>query len=518
MKNTTWKIKEIIAHYNDHRLFVDKEYQRSVVWNKEQKQKLIDSILRNFPIPILILQENEDGKFNIIDGQQRLESIIGFYTNQLEYTNNSWREFKLLNNTFFPLYIDDDNKWYGRNYHNLDKIYKEQFLNYEVQVITLKGYSNNEIRDIFIRLQSGSPLNHQEKMDSYPGQFNNFILTMAGKEMNAIVNLIPNDYNDVDYIGYEFFTDMVKSTKTDRGKVRKLCADIYLLYKEFLTEAKITGLSNSKNEVYYTNKLEFDKNDESLSCFFKEIIKDLEEIEEFNFINSKDKLDNWEAIHLVLFSIPCKYFEFKGWKNKIGAAAIHFRNELEKEDITGELSEFKNLIKTDANSAKTINRRMEIYTKYMCEFMYQDKTNYFELAENMKEELGFYKYNGFSMDNLNQYKKIPIDIQEKIIFLPIEEEEKEGSPTYRITKIKASYKTGVVKEFNSCQQAYIDVFPKTAHTSLNRAGLIFGTKESIKVNETYWKVIDKLEFTMNAKRYVVSRNNFDDYWEERYKQ
>lgn len=512
MKNTTWKIKEIIAHYNDYELFVDKEYQRSVVWSKEQKQKLIDSILRKFPIPLIILQKNND-RYNIIDGQQRLDSILRFYLKE---------DFKLLSKSSFPLHNNNNDSWYGKNYHNLDNLNKEQFLNYEVQVIILEGgYSINEFRDIFIRLQSGSPLNHQEKMDSYPGQFNEFILTMAGKEMNAMANLIPNDYNDADYTGYEFFTDMVKSTKTDRGKVRKLCADIYLLYKEFLTEAKITGLSNSKNEAYYINKLEFDKDDESLSCFFKEIIKDLEKIEEFNFINSKDKLDNWEAIHLVLFSIPCKYFEFKGWKNKIGTAAIHFRNELEKKDISDELSEFKNLIKTDANSAKTINRRMKIYTKYMWEFMYQDKTNYFELAENINKELDFYKYRGITVANLNQYIKLQIDIQEKIIFLPIDtdEDEKEGSPTHLITKIKAFYKNGDLKEYKNPQQAHKNIFPETAHKSLNRPGLIFGTKDNkLKVNEVFWKLIDKLEFTMNAKRYIVSRNDFDDYWEERYKQ
>ncbi|MGQ7890651.1 DUF262 domain-containing protein [Paenibacillus sp. WC2504] len=53
-------------------------YQRGEVWNIETKSHLIESILMNFPIPPLYFAERERGKWEVIDGQQRLRAIIDF--------------------------------------------------------------------------------------------------------------------------------------------------------------------------------------------------------------------------------------------------------------------------------------------------------------------------------------------------------------------------------------------------------------------------------------------------------
>ncbi len=294
METDKWKISKIIELFNHHQLFVDREYQRGMVWKPEQKKKLIDSIMRKFPIPLLILQK-DGNNYNIIDGQQRIESIIGFYENKLTYTNGSWSEFRLLDASQFPLY-DSDDSWLNKNFHNLTEDEKNRFRDYPIQVIILENYSNNEIRDVFVRLQSGSPLNFQEKMDSLPGNFNEFILKIGGKELIQERNLIPSTKSEEDFSGHEFYTHFVETVKSDRGKTRKLCADSYLLFREFFIENKITSITQTKNQTYYLEKFSFEI-EEPLNNYFLELLDELIRIDELKFENNREKLKNYEAIH-----------------------------------------------------------------------------------------------------------------------------------------------------------------------------------------------------------------------------
>ena len=63
--------------------YVDRRYQRKLVWTLEEKQKLIDSVLREFPVPLVLLakRSGEDASFDIIDGLQRLHTIFSFIEN-----------------------------------------------------------------------------------------------------------------------------------------------------------------------------------------------------------------------------------------------------------------------------------------------------------------------------------------------------------------------------------------------------------------------------------------------------
>ncbi len=517
METDKWKISKIIELFNHHQLFVDREYQRGMVWKPEQKKKLIDSIMRKFPIPLLILQK-DGNNYNIIDGQQRIESIIGFYENKLTYTNGSWSEFRLLDASQFPLY-DSDDSWLNKNFHNLTEDEKNRFRDYPIQVIILENYSNNEIRDVFVRLQSGSPLNFQEKMDSLPGNFNEFILKIGGKELIQERNLIPSTKSEEDFSGHEFYTHFVETVKSDRGKTRKLCADSYLLFREFFIENKITSITQTKNQTYYLEKFSFEI-EEPLNNYFLKLLDELIRIDELKFENNREKLKNYEAIHLILFASICKVLEFEDWKNKIGKAFIKFRNLLaESSDV--EIKEFKDAIKTDTNSTKTIIRRMEIFSKYLLLQMY-DAENYLDYVTTNE----IVNLNAEKTITLNDIVKIKTELSKnpvinenfiKIIFLPNNKDETEdGYPTHRITKITAYYNDGKIKEYNSSQKLYLDIFP--SNVALNRAGLIFGTKDNgVKLNETFWKFIKELHFTMNSKKYTLTRNDFDDFWEERYK-
>lgn len=60
------------------------EYQRRIRWNEEKKSALIESMLLNIPIPPIYLYENDAARYEVMDGQQRLNAIREFHSGQLK--------------------------------------------------------------------------------------------------------------------------------------------------------------------------------------------------------------------------------------------------------------------------------------------------------------------------------------------------------------------------------------------------------------------------------------------------
>ena len=79
------KIKDILEWKKGNILRVNPEYQRGAVWKQDQQKKLIDSVMRGYPLPLIYLHhkkqtiggiQRED--FEIIDGQQRINALYYF--------------------------------------------------------------------------------------------------------------------------------------------------------------------------------------------------------------------------------------------------------------------------------------------------------------------------------------------------------------------------------------------------------------------------------------------------------
>jgi hypothetical protein len=81
-------VQTMYRDYREGKLLVNRKYQRKLVWSIEEKQRLIDSILRGFPIPLILLAERSDlygpGKYEIIDGMQRFNAIFTFIENAFD--------------------------------------------------------------------------------------------------------------------------------------------------------------------------------------------------------------------------------------------------------------------------------------------------------------------------------------------------------------------------------------------------------------------------------------------------
>ena len=78
-------IQLLFNWYQNGKFFVNRKYQRKLVWTLEEKQNFINSIAHSYPIPLFLLAElekNSDSCYEIIDGMQRLEAIFSFLSGE----------------------------------------------------------------------------------------------------------------------------------------------------------------------------------------------------------------------------------------------------------------------------------------------------------------------------------------------------------------------------------------------------------------------------------------------------
>src|SRR5271170_4799151 len=69
------------------------DWQREEVWDREKKQRLIDSILRGWKLPKFYLVKGSNDDYLVEDGQQRLTSIFEFFSNELFLNADSAKQF-----------------------------------------------------------------------------------------------------------------------------------------------------------------------------------------------------------------------------------------------------------------------------------------------------------------------------------------------------------------------------------------------------------------------------------------
>lgn len=74
---------ELISLYGSEEFIISPDFQRFFRWSDEQKSRLIESILLELPVPQIFVIENEDGVLELIDGLQRISSVIQFIQSDL---------------------------------------------------------------------------------------------------------------------------------------------------------------------------------------------------------------------------------------------------------------------------------------------------------------------------------------------------------------------------------------------------------------------------------------------------
>lgn len=71
-------IGEIVSMYESAEIKIDPDFQRLFRWDIGQKSKLVESLLLGIPLPPIFVFEREDGSWELIDGLQRLSTVLEF--------------------------------------------------------------------------------------------------------------------------------------------------------------------------------------------------------------------------------------------------------------------------------------------------------------------------------------------------------------------------------------------------------------------------------------------------------
>ncbi len=87
---------EIMNIYQDGDILISPEFQRLFRWTDYQKTRFIESVLLGIPIPPIFVAEDEEGKWELVDGLQRLSTILSFFgilkknETELDEEKNNW--------------------------------------------------------------------------------------------------------------------------------------------------------------------------------------------------------------------------------------------------------------------------------------------------------------------------------------------------------------------------------------------------------------------------------------------
>lgn len=178
MKRTTGSIT--IEELSERFLAIDfPEYQReSTVWDLDQKQRLVDSIHRQFDISAIFMYENSDGELDCIDGRQRINAIMSYLGENPESDDNSFRTSisnEIVDETPGPLSVIDGLRFKEISDHaatdsEMDAL-RAAFLGYRITLVTLsEAASPEEFNLQFLRLNLGALINAGEKLHAMVGE------------------------------------------------------------------------------------------------------------------------------------------------------------------------------------------------------------------------------------------------------------------------------------------------------------------------------------------------------------
>lgn len=140
-------VGDLVSMVESGDIVLDPDYQRNYIWENPKASLLIESFLLNVPIPIIYVSEEEDGKWSVVDGLQRLASLRRFFSG----------EFKLSK-------LEVLQELNGLTFQKLPPKSQRLLKNGILRIIVILQESHPEIKyDIFQRLNRGSiKLNEQE--------------------------------------------------------------------------------------------------------------------------------------------------------------------------------------------------------------------------------------------------------------------------------------------------------------------------------------------------------------------
>ncbi|NOS68513.1 MAG: DUF262 domain-containing protein [Verrucomicrobia bacterium] len=179
-------------HYKAGRLELRPPFQRKPVWSEKQRCALIESILLDVPIPEVYVQvtQGDDGDdgFGVVDGQQRLRSILQF----IGIERNEDQEENDDNNNFALEALPSASSFRDKTFADITSETRKRFFQFEICVRFMYTDNTKEVEDVFKRLNKFAvPLKPQELRNAtYHGPFAKLSEALADDEYWAVNRIV----------------------------------------------------------------------------------------------------------------------------------------------------------------------------------------------------------------------------------------------------------------------------------------------------------------------------------------
>lgn len=173
-QNIEYDLETLVKKINKGIIKLDPEYQRRHRWSEETSSRLIESLILNIPIPLVYLSQDidvdaetsdEESRYSVIDGQQRLTAIVNFFGNKYALTG-----------------LDALKELEGSYYRDLPPFLVRRLEERTIKCLRIDSTLDEQVKyDIFERLNSGAvKLEAQELRNAVSrGPFNNLIKELA---------------------------------------------------------------------------------------------------------------------------------------------------------------------------------------------------------------------------------------------------------------------------------------------------------------------------------------------------
>lgn len=252
-----YPFETLFARVGNGKLILDPDFQRKYKWDKdghERGSKFIESCLMRIPIPACYLAERQDNTQEVIDGVQRITTIVNFFNN--EFALEGLTAFEELN---------------GKKFSELGNYASELEATTMRCIILRKENSRELVKEIFARLNQGAVLLTAQEIRHavYPGSLDKLLQEL--KELPMVKNFKKPKNADANKDGLEdeemilrFFA--MNSDLTDYDSKLSKYLDNYMRINQELEVSKIQELrylfekTLKKCELVFGSKIFTDPN------------------------------------------------------------------------------------------------------------------------------------------------------------------------------------------------------------------------------------------------------------------
>jgi hypothetical protein len=175
--SVSFSVRELVRMFAEGELSIAPSYQRKFRWPVEVGSTFVESLFLGLPIPPIFVATNDDFQWEVVDGLQRVSTLIMFLAEDTEHLAKIGKESPLVLTG-----LDKLSQLNGVAYAEMPVSIQRYFGRQPLQVISLTDKSDKEVRfDLFERLNSGAiSLSAQEVRSAvYRGQFVDFLEALA---------------------------------------------------------------------------------------------------------------------------------------------------------------------------------------------------------------------------------------------------------------------------------------------------------------------------------------------------